>query len=314
MITAKRKGEKMEEIYDAVIVGGGPAGISAGIYLKRAGKNVVIVERMAVGGQLNFINKIANYPGFVSVDGATLAGNFNKQIESLNIPVIFGEITDFDFSGKIKKLKTRKEELQTRSVILAVGGNPKELEIEGEKRLKGRGVSYCAECDGNFFKGKNVAVIGSNQIAIDGALYLSGLCKKVYFLARYDIKNLNLGDLQRRENITIIQGASPQKIEGEDRVEKCIIMQNGQEKILSVDGIFIIAGNRPNTQALQGKIELTREGYILCDENLHTSQDGVFACGDVRKSKLKQIVTAVSDGALAAIEACAYLTDDGANY
>ena len=304
----------MDKIYDALVLGGGPAGVMASIYLKRGGKDVAIIERMEIGGQLNSIAKISNYPGFIDESGMIIAQQFLKQVKSLDIPIIFNEVIDVDFSGEIKILKTRRDCYKAKSIILSMGGNPKELEIEGEKEFKGRGVSYCVECDGNFFKGKDVAIYGSNNMAVDGAMYLSNLCSKVYFLHRFEIENLDLTALKRKSNIEMINNVLPIKIQGNERLEKFIFMQNEKEKELRVDGVFIVSGNKPNTLMLKGKIELSPDGFILCDENMHTSVSGVFACGDIRKSSLKQVSTAIGEGAIAGVEAIKFLTHVGEMY
>ena len=290
-----------KKIYDVVIVGGGVAGITAGIYCKRAGKKVVVIERMAIGGQLNFIDKIENYTGFGVTDGASLVGGLYDHVESLGLEIVYDEVVDYQFDSDEKVVKCKNGNYQAGAVVLALGSNPKELEIPGEKEFKGMGVSYCVQCDGNFFKGKKTAVVGSNQSAIDGACFLAGLCEKVYLIARYDIENFNLDKIKSLNNVEMIDDTKPLEIRGKDCVEALIIAKDECEKEIEVDGVFVVAGNRPNTSALKGKIDLSEEGFIVCDENMQASVKGVFACGDVRKSKLKQIATAVGDGAIAGV-------------
>lgn len=293
--------------YEIIIVGAGAAGISAAIYAKRAGRKVAVIERMLIGGQLNFVGKIVNYAGFSETDGATLSNQLSLQADKLGIEVIYDEVLDFDFDGVEKEVKCKKGIYKAKAVILALGGNPRELEIEGEKTFRGRGVSYCVQCDGNFFKEKIVAVVGSNQAAIDGALYLSKLCNKVYFISRFDIKNFSIENLLQQKNIEIVEGGEARQIVGEDAVTQVIIEKDGKETVILVDGIFVVNGNKPNTALLSGKIELSKEGFIICDEAMQTSKEGVYACGDVRRSKLKQISTAVGDGAIAGVEASLYV-------
>ena len=184
----------MEKVYDIVIVGGGPAGITAGIYAKRAGRDVVIIEKFLVGGQLGLIGQIENYPGFISISGGELADKFLSHAKSLDIPIINDDILEYDLQGEVKTLKGKKETYSARAVILALGSHSKELNIQGEKELIGKGVSYCALCDGNFFKGQDVAVVGSGDSAFSDALYLSNICNKVYILTKDNLKLNNYSD------------------------------------------------------------------------------------------------------------------------
>lgn len=297
--------------YDIIIIGAGVAGITAGIYAKRAGRKVVIVERMAIGGQLNFVGKIANYTGFAQTDGPSLVSRLYEQVESGGLEIIYDEVISYNLKGEEKIVQCKNKTLQAKAVILALGSNPKELEVSGEKEFRGRGVSYCVQCDGNFFKNKITAVIGSNQSAINGAIYLSKLCAKVYLLAQYDIKNLSLEHIKECENVEIIEDVKVNKIIGKESVDSLEFQKGDKVESLSIDGVFVVAGNRPNTATLNGLIDLTEEGFIICDENMMTSEEGVFACGDVRKSKLKQIATAVGDGAVAGVEASSYVLKKG---
>lgn len=297
------------KIYDIIIVGGGVAGITAGIYAKRAGKKVAIIERMAIGGQLNFVGKIENYTGFGVTDGATIVNNLYNHVECVDLEIIYDEVVDYQFDLEDKTIKCKNGVYQSKAVILALGSNPKELELPGEREFKGRGVSYCVQCDGNFFKGKKTAVIGSNQSAIDGASFLSNLCEKVYLISQYDISNFKLDNVKNLGNVEIIEDAKTLKINGDEFIKSIDIIKDNKEKKIDVDGVFVVAGNRPNTSALIGKVELSPEGFIVCDENMQTNKNGVFACGDVRKSKLKQIATAVGDGAIAGVMASTFLSN-----
>lgn len=297
-----------EKSYDIIIIGAGASGVSAAIYAKRAGKKIAIIERMMVGGQLNFVGKIANYAGFEETDGFSLSQNFHMQLKKNEIEIIYDEVIDLNLAGKEKEIVCGKNTYKAKAVILALGSNPKELEIKGEKDFKGRGVSYCVQCDGNFFKGKTTAVVGSNDAAINGAIYLSALCKKVYLISQFNIDNFSLEKIENLENVEILRDAKPIEIAGKETVKSIFIIQNDNEKLVEVDGVFVVAGNKPSTALLKGKIDLTEDGYIVCDEDMMTSQSGVFACGDVRKSKLKQISTAVGDGAIAGVMATAYVS------
>ncbi len=295
------------KVYDVVIVGGGVAGITAAIYAKRAGRKVVVLERMAIGGQLNFVGKVENYTGFGITDGASLVDSLYSHIDSLGIEVVYDEVIDYQLESEDKIVSCKNGNYQSKAVVLALGSNPKELEVEGEKEFKGRGVSYCVQCDGNFFKGKTAAVVGSNQAAIDDACYLSQIAEKVYLISQFDISNMMLEKIKKISNIEIIEDAKPIKIIGNEAV-KCMVVEKAEKSLeIKIEGVFVVAGKRPNTSALDGKVKLSQEGFILCNEDMQTNLNGVFACGDVRKSKLKQIATAVGDGAIAGVMASIYV-------
>ncbi len=295
-------------VYDILIIGGGPAGISAGIYAKRANKSVVILEKFAVGGEVNLLDKVDNYLGFHSMDGQALAKAFKTHAKALELDFIYEEAIDFNLTGEVKKVMTNKHTYEAKSVIFALGANPRELGIEGEEKFVGRGVSYCAVCDGNFYKDKNVAVVGSGDSAISDAVYLSDLCKKVYLLTRENMKLFGRSEQELdKKNITVLKGAEASKVLGENKVTALEYVKDGKRKSLKLDGVFVAIGRRPQTENLVGKLDLDEKGYIVCDERLHASQEGVFACGDARNGLVKQIATAVSDGAVASMEAIKYV-------
>lgn len=299
----------MDKIYDVLIIGGGPAGITAGIYAKRAGREVAIMEKFVVGGQIALIGQIENYPGFSSVGGDELAKSFLNHAKSLEIPFIYEDVIDYDFSDEIKKVITKKEIYYAKTIILAMGSHSKELNIEGEKELIGKGVSYCALCDGNFFKKQDVAVVGSGDSAVSDALYLSNICNKVYVLTKDKLKlnNYSEDNLQERDNVVVLKGAISKKIVGEDRVNMLEYEKDGGLNTLAVNAIFVAIGRKPDTENLQGKIKLNDRGFIETDDKMQTSINGVFACGDVRNNVIKQIATAVGDGAIAGSEANKYV-------
>ncbi len=295
-------------IYDILIIGGGPAGISAGIYAKRANKSVAILEKFAVGGEVNLLDKVDNYLGFHSMDGQELAKAFKAHAKALELDFIYEEARDFNLDGEIKKVVTNKHTYEAKAVIFALGANPRELGIEGEERFVGRGISYCAVCDGNLFKGKTCAVVGSGDSAVSDAVYLSDLCKKVYVLSRENMKLFGRSEQELdKKNITAIKGAEANKVVGQDKVTALEYIKDGKRKSIKLDGVFVAIGRRPQTENLVGKLELDGKGYIVCDERLHASKEGVFACGDARNGLVKQIATAVSDGAVASMEAIKYL-------
>lgn len=295
--------------YEILIVGGGPAGLTAGIYAKRAGRKVAIIEKYLPGGQLNLIGEIENYTGYKKVIGSQLAMNFHEHVMSLDIPIIYDEIVDYKFEGKIKEVIGKKKTYTTSTIILALGSNPRELGIEGETKFKGQGVSYCALCDGNFFKGKTVAVVGSGDSAFSDAIYLSSICKKIYVLTKSELKlhNYAKNELDEKENVELLKGALSKQILGDNFVKKLVYEKDGKELQIDVDGVFVAIGRRPETQMLEGKLELTERGFIKANDKMQTSQEGVFVCGDVREGNIKQIATAIGDGAVAGTEASKYV-------
>lgn len=295
-------------IYDVIVIGGGPAGITAGIYAKRAGRDVAILERYMPGGQLNLIGEIENYTGFKSISGAELANKFYDHGKSLDIPFFTEEVIEMNLSEDVKIVKCRKNVYKAYSVILALGSHPRELKIEGEEKFKGQGVSYCALCDGNFFKNKNVAVVGSGDSAFSDALYLANICSKVYVLTKENLKLHNYAEdeLNNFSNISLLKGAFSKSIKGDNKLEKITYMQNNIEKEIDVDGVFVAIGRTPDTDLLNGQIELNEQGYIKSDSSMKTSLEGVYVCGDVREGNIKQIACAVGDGAIAGTEASKY--------
>lgn len=299
----------MDKIYDILVVGGGPAGVTSAIYAKRAGRDVAIIEKFVIGGQLSLIGEIENYPGFSSIAGDELAKDFRNHAKSLDIPFIYDDISDYDFAGEVKTVASKKQSYKAKAVILAMGSHPKELNIDGEKNFIGRGVSYCALCDGNFFKNQDVAVVGSGDSAVSDALYLSNICKNVYVLTKNQLKlnNYSEDDLSERENIKVLKGAISKQIEGDNKVQTLVYEKDGEESNLDVNAVFVAIGRKPDTDNLKDKINLNDRGFIETNDRMETSTKGVYACGDVRTSVIKQIATAVGDGAIAGNEASKYV-------
>ena len=295
-------------IYDTLIVGGGPAGISAAVYLKRAGKTVAIIEKFAPGGQLNMIDKIENYPGFVSVEGAELAVKFYEQARAFEIPFIYEDAKEYLFDGQVKKVVCSKHTYEAKTVVLALGSFTKPLSVTGEEKFKGRGVSYCATCDGHFFKGKVLAVVGDGDSALVDAMYLSALAKKVYLLCD-QLRPVRVKEsiISSKENVEILRGVKLQKIEGEGSVNGVVYADADGQKSLAVDGVFVAIGRAPDTTNLRGKLDINADGFIKTDSVMRTSVAGVYAVGDVREGSLKQVVTAAGDGAIAATDIIASL-------
>ena len=303
----------MSNVYDMVVIGAGPAGCSAALYASRAGLSTVIVEKYAPGGQMALTGDIDNYPGFEEgVDGFTLGMKMHKGAERFGITTIYGEITGVDFSGEIKKLTTSSGELLAKTVVIASGARARELGIENEKSLIGKGVHYCAHCDGNFYRNKTVAVVGGGNSAAADALYLSRLAKKVYLIHRRDTlraTKIYHEPLMKAENVEFLWNSTVEEFLTELRVKGVRIKDTvtGEMKNVPCDGVFVSIGRDPMTEFLKGAVELDEKGYVVADESTRTNVKGVFAAGDVRTKALRQVVTAVSDGAVAVHYAEEYL-------
>lgn len=303
----------MEHVYDIVIIGSGPAGCTAALYASRAGFNTVMVEKLSAGGQMALTGDIDNYPGFEQgVDGFTLGMKMQQTAERFGAKTEYAEVLSVDFSDKIKKLETTSGTILGKAVIISTGANPKELGIENEKELIGKGVHYCAHCDGRFYKDKTVAVIGGGNSAAADALYLSRLAKKVYLVHRRDTlraTRIYHEPLLQSENVDFLWNSTVSDFITDGRVSGIKIKNVITDEFVSIncDGVFVSIGRKPATDFLQGIVNLDENGYIIADESTKTNIDGVFAVGDVRTKALRQVVTAVSDGAVAVHFAQEYL-------
>lgn len=304
----------MNNIHDIIIVGAGPAGCTAALYAARAGFDTVIIERLSPGGQMALTGDIENYPGFENgVDGFTLGMKMHQQAEHYGVRTEYAGVLSVDFSDKIKKLETDSGIFMAKSVIISTGANPRELGIKNEKELTGKGVHYCAHCDGRFYKDKTVAVIGGGNSAAADALYLSRIAKKVYLVHRRDslrATKIYHEPLMNSENVEFLWNSTVSEFIADGKVSGIITKNilNGELSEVDCDGVFVSIGRKPATEFLQGKINLDENGYIVADESTQTNIDGVFAVGDVRTKALRQIVTAVSDGATAVHYAEEYLS------
>ena len=301
-------------IYDTVIIGGGPAGFTAALYAARAGLDTLILEKMAPGGQMALTGDIENYPGFdEGVDGFTLGMKMQQGAEKSGAKTEYAEATGFDFAGKVKKIETTSGDFFAKTVILATGADPRTLGIENEASLVGKGVHYCAHCDGRFYKGKTVAVIGGGNSAVGDALYLSRLCEKVFLIHRRDTLRAGRAEqkaLEGAENVEFVWNSTVSDFITEDRI-KGLHLKNtktGEETDLFCDGVFVSIGRKPNTDLFKDQITLDESGYIVAEEDCKTNVEGVYVAGDVRRKRLRQIVTAASDGAVAASMAEEYLS------
>ena len=305
-----------EHIYDMLILGGGPAGYTAALYAARAGFDTLLIERMTAGGQMALTGEIENYPGFdEGVDGFTLGMKMQTAAEKFGAKTEYDEVTEVDFSGKIKKVRTVGGEFFGKTVVISTGANPRELGVNGESELVGRGVHYCAHCDGRFYKDKTVAVIGGGNSAVSDALYLSRLAKKVYLIHRRDslrAEKIFEEALKNADNIEILWNSRVKNFITDGRVTGLKLISTQSEKVSEIecDGVFVSIGRKPATDFLQGVVALDKNGYIVADESTKTEIDGVYAVGDVRTKPLRQIVTAAADGAVAVHFAEEYLNDN----
>ena len=302
-------------IYDVIIIGGGPAGYTAALYSTRAGLNTLLIERMSAGGQLALTGDVDNYPGFEEgIDGFTLGMKMQASAERFGAITEYAEVLSLDLTEKIKKVITDSGEFSSKTVIIATGANPKTLGIDRKDALLGRGIHYCAHCDGRFYKDKTVAVVGGGNSAAADALYLSRLAKKVYIIHRRDTlraTKIYHEPLKSAQNIEFIWDSSITEFLGDSRVEgaKLKNLKTGEITNLSCDGIFVSIGRKPATDFIKDIISLDENGYVIADETTKTNIAGVFAAGDLRTKALRQIVTAVSDGATAVHFAEEYLNE-----
>lgn len=304
----------MSDIYDLAILGGGPAGITAAIYASRARLNTIWIDKnFAPGGQITATYEVDNYPGMPGISGMDLGEAFGEHARKLGLEPKREKILSLEnISGDIKTIHTKKNEYQARTIILAFGTEHRKLDIPGEDDLGGLGVSYCATCDGAFYKDRTVVVVGGGNAAAEDAFFLSGLCKKVYLVHRRDELRADKAIQEKIfdcENIEMVWDSVPLEILGQDEVTGIKIrnVKTGEERELDTDGVFIAVGIVPNTTFVKAQLELDENGYICAGEEGITSAAGVFAAGDIRTKALRQVVTAVSDGANAVASAQKYL-------
>ena len=304
-------------MYDVVIIGAGIAGLTAAIYVRRSNKTVLVLEGQAYGGQIINTLQIENWPGDYGVSGVDLMQKIYKQATELGAEVEFEEVGVVEKVGEDFVIKTEDGEYRAGAVILAVGAEDKKLGIEREVELTGKGVSYCATCDGAFYKGKNVAVIGGGNTALYDAVYLADIADKVYVVHRRDEFRgdaVLVEKLKRKENVEFVLGYVPEEILGDDKVAGVKLTPSGRvdgvtsERILDVDGIFVAIGKKPATEKYVELVKLDENGYIVASEDCRTSCDGVYVAGDCRTKDIRQLVTAAADGAVAADAAVNYLS------
>ncbi|WP_273322430.1 thioredoxin-disulfide reductase [Vallitalea guaymasensis] len=307
----------MTEIYDLIIIGSGPAGMAAAIYAQRAMLKTMVLEKDVPGGQVINTYEVDNYPGIPDITGFELSTKMREHAEKLGIEIKSEEVVDLLLDQTVKVVKTTGNEYQSKAIIMATGARWKKLGVKGEKELTGRGVSYCATCDGAFFRNMEVAVVGGGDVAVEDAIFLARMCKKVYLIHRRDelraVKILQDSLLKHDEDkIKILWNTELKEVIGKDQVEKISIINNKtkEESILDIDGLFIGIGTDPNSQLIQDKVNCDEKGYVLTDDSCQTSVKGVYAAGDIRQKILRQIITAAADGATSVYAAERYILEN----
>lgn len=303
-------------IYDMIIVGGGPGGYTSALYAARAGFNVLVLEKFSAGGQMALTHQIDNYPGFEDgIDGFSLADKMKKQAERFGARSENAEVIKVNLTVNPKEIETAKGTFLSKTVLLAAGANPRELGVDKESELIGRGVAYCASCDGMFYRGKTVVVVGGGNTAAADAILLSRIAKKVIIIHRRDtLKATRIyhEPLMNAENVEFKWDSTVTELLYEDKITGVKIknVKTGEESIIDCDGVFVSVGRKPATDFLGSQLDLDENGYIIADETTKTSIPGVYAVGDIRTKQLRQVVTAVSDGAMAVHSAEEYLAEE----
>ena len=299
--------------YDTIIIGGGPAGLAAGIYAMRSRLKTILVEKYIPGGQMVVTDFVENYPGFPQgIGGPDLSSNMELQARGLGLEIVSSEVLNVDFSGEEKVINTTDGELRAPTVIIASGATPRRLGILGEGRLTGKGVSYCATCDGAFFRDREIAVVGGGNTAVQDAVFLTRFASKVTIVHRRDALRATR-ILQERAfknpKIKMAWNSIVVEVQGDSRVEGLVLenVTDGSKRVLRVEGVFVLIGIDPITDLFKGHIILDPEGYIITDEDMQTNVPGVYAAGDCRRKSLRQMVTAAADGAIAAFSAERYI-------
>ena len=304
----------MEKNFDLVILGGGPGGYTAALYGARAGLKVAVLERLSAGGQMALTHQIDNYPGFPEgIDGYSLAEKMQSQAHRFGAETIYAEVREADLLAEPKKLQTDKDVIFARAVILATGANPRPLGLPEEKELVNRGVAYCAACDGMFYRGKTVVVVGGGDTAAADTLLLSRICKEVHLVHRRDslrATKIYHEPIEKAENVVLHWNCTVEKILHEKKVTGIVLKntKTGEEETFACEGVFVSVGRIPNTELFASQLKLDNAGYIVAGEDTCTGIPGVYAVGDVRTKALRQVVTAVADGAVAAHHAEEYLS------
>ncbi len=298
-------------MYDIIIIGAGPAGLTAAIYARRANKKVLVLEAKSYGGQIINANNVENYPGFVSISGFDLATNMYNQAKELGAEIKFETAIHID---KDKKVTTNKDTYEAKAIILATGAENRKLNIPDEEDYVGKGISYCATCDGNFFKNKIVAVVGGGNTALEDAIYLSNIAKKVYLIHRRDNfrgEARYLSEIKKKDNIELILNSNVTRLIGKNLLEKIIVTdKDNNTNEIEINGLFIAVGQSPKNEIFANIIKINDYGYIESDDGVHTNIEGIYVAGDNRVKVLRQLTTAVSDGSIAATTAIKEMRKD----
>lgn len=302
----------MVKQYDIVIVGAGTAGLSAAIYAVRAGKSVIVLEATTHGGQIVNTPEVENYPGIQKISGFEFANNLYKQAKSLGAEVIYEKVIGIEVNGEEKIVHTTKEDYQAKAVILATGAKNRPLGLEHEKEWIGAGISYCAICDGMFYRGKEVAVAGGGNTALENAIFLTNYCRKVYLIHRRDAfrgEEKLLQTLKEKPNVEFVLNANITRLVGEDGVDGVEVEDKNthEKRVIDVMGLFVAIGQMPENSEFINVVDLDKGGYIEAKEDCKTKTKGIFTAGDCRTKKVRQLATAASDGAIAALAACEYI-------
>ena len=298
-------------MYDIIIIGAGPAGLTAAIYARRANKNVLVLEAKTYGGQIINTPSIENYPAAAHISGFDFATNLYNQVTELGAEIKFEKVTSIKINNNIKIVETPDNKYEGKTIIIATGADNRKLGIEKEDEFVGKGISYCATCDGSFFKDKAVAVVGGGNTAIEDAEYLSDIVNKVYLIHRRDefrADSVSINKLKEKNNVEFILNSKIKKLNGSEMLESIEVEDNNQNiKTIPITGLFIAVGKIPENENFKEIINMDDKGYIISDELCHTNIDGIFVAGDNREKSLRQLVTATSDGAVAATEAIKYI-------
>jgi len=298
-------------MYDIIIIGGGPAGLTAALYALRAEKSVVVIEKMGLGGQIALSGEVENFPGTMKMSGAEFAANLAAQVDALGGKIEYEEVLEI-IDGDVKTVVTDLDRYEGRSIIIATGVKNRRLGAEGEEELIGKGISFCAVCDGSFYKGKTVAVIGGGNTAVEDAVYLSDIAEKVYIVHRRDefrAENRLVRALDARENIEKVLDSTVERFVNDGGLKgvDVVNVKNGEKRHIALDGAFVAVGQIPQCEFLKDIITLDEGGYISAGENCHTNVEGIFVAGDCRNKTVRQLTTAVGDGSVAALAAIEYL-------
>lgn len=310
---------RQEQIYDLLVLGAGPSGLTAAIYAARSRLSVLVIEQMLSGGQIATTEKVENYPGFPEgIDGLELGQRLEEQARNFGAEMVLATVEKVNLTGALKEVKTTEGSFRGRTLLIATGTRARALGVPGEEELKGRGVSYCVTCDGSFFRDKSVMVVGGGDSALEEALVLTKFATKIYIVhRRNELRAVRILQerIQNNPKIEVIYNTVVQKINGRERVQSVTLHDVDSDRTwdVAVDGVFLYVGLIPNTDFLNGNLARNEQGYLITGEAMETSIAGVFAAGDIREKGLRQVVTAVADGAIAAISAAKYVDEHNYN-